>query len=908
MLFNNINSKTMKKFLFLAATFFSIGFSFAQVPVAIGPQSSTFTGMVRGYFFTAPTTFTICALHIPNNASIGTQHIRVVRFTAGNPPAFPGVTNAFVQLFSVTNVANTTTVACNIPVNAGDVIGVYGARAANCVNSYDGANFNTTINGFATTLRRSGMQACIAGGQPMANIWSEVNFSIGRIYMFYNCCITPTVTATASNTNICQGTQVTVFGGGATTYTWNPGNITTQNANVTPTATTIYSLSGTQNGCTGSATVGITVNPTPTINIVANPPVFCAGSTATLTASGANTYTWNPGGATGNSITISPASSQVYTVTGSSTFGCTSSKTMAVTVNTVPTAAPAVLNSPLCATQTLSLSVNASNQYAWTGPNGFTSNLQNPLITNASPAATGVYSVTVTNIQGCSDTKTVSAVVNALPVPTITSNSPVCALQPINFTGGGGTVYNWTGPSGFTSGSQNPNIAVSTTVNAGTYTLVVTDNNNCSNVATHNVVVNNLPVIAPAGSTVCANQNINLTAGGGTLYAWSGPNGFSSNTQNPTIPNSTLPMNGNYTVTVTDGNGCTTFSIANVVVNPIPTPVANDNSPVCTQQTLSLQSSGGLNYFWTGPNGFSSTLQNPSIVNAPVSASGNYTVTAFDNIGCSATAVVSATVNPLPSAQITASNNKGCVPLCMTFTAINNGAAGIQSANWTFEDGGFASNVINTDRCFTIPGNYTANVVVTDNNNCTNSATYSMSAYPVPTADFNFSPLKPVVNQDAEVTFTDASFGANIKIYDWYFKNVPKPHSTEKNPIYMFTEAGTYAVALTVTSDKGCKDTIVKVIIVGEDYGIYVPNVFTPNGDGNNEIFQPKGYGISKYEIQIFDRWGEIVFSTNDFNVGWDGSYKGSSKIMEGSYAWRISLVNVFGKSHELTGHVILIK
>ena len=189
----------MKKLLLLSIILFSVlGISFAQgTAISVGTQTTTFTSMIRGYHFTAPTSFTICGLYIPPDAApTGTQTIRVVRFTAGPPPAFAGTTNNFVQLFTISNAPATQVIACNIPVAAGEIIGVYGARGANCVNSYGPANFVTSINGFNTTLQRSGMQSCPAGtGAAMANIWSEVNYNIGRISMYINCCQTPTLTA-----------------------------------------------------------------------------------------------------------------------------------------------------------------------------------------------------------------------------------------------------------------------------------------------------------------------------------------------------------------------------------------------------------------------------------------------------------------------------------------------------------------------------------------------------------------------------------------------------------------------------------------------------------------------------------------------------------------------------------------
>lgn len=260
--------------LFIAASLSSQ----AQTLMPIGPQSSTFSGMTRGYHFTAPVAFNMCALYIPQDASAGTlQTIWVVRFNvATGPPAFPGTTTAYTTLFSAANVAANTTVACNVAVNPGDIIGIYGSRAAGCVNSYDGANFATTIMGNPTVLRRSGTQNCINGiTNPTFPIWSEVNFSIGRIFMYYNCCPTPTITAVASATNICAGTNVAILGGGATTYTWMPGNANTASISVTPTVSTTYTLSGSTAGCVGTNTVAVNVASIPNYTVTPTTVTVC---------------------------------------------------------------------------------------------------------------------------------------------------------------------------------------------------------------------------------------------------------------------------------------------------------------------------------------------------------------------------------------------------------------------------------------------------------------------------------------------------------------------------------------------------------------------------------------------------------------------------------------------------------
>jgi gliding motility-associated-like protein len=178
----------------------------------------------------------------------------------------------------------------------------------------------------------------------------------------------------------------------------------------------------------------------------------------------------------------------------------------------------------------------------------------------------------------------------------------------------------------------------------------------------------------------------------------------------------------------------------------------------------------------------------------------------------------------------------------------------------------------------------------------------------MPVADFNYSPIKPVINIDQQVVFTDASWGTTIASWNWYFMNTAQYTSIEQNPTFTYPEAGTYPIVLVVKNDRGCSDTIIKSITVSEDFGIYIPDAFTPNGDGLNDIFQPKGFGIVKYEMEIFDRWGEQLFTTKDFNEGWKGTNSRGQILKEDIYAWKIILTNVYSKSEEYTGHVSLMK
>lgn len=723
--------------------------------------------------------------------------------------------------------------------------------------------------------------------------------------------ISPTISLT--NTLTCASPTASLSvnpGPPGYTYTWTGPGITSGNGTATVAinqgGTYTVAVANATNTCQGSQTLSVPTDTTPpTVSSTPSGTNICFGQSTSLTASGAVSYLWSTA-ATTSVINVTPNTTTTYTVVGMAANGCTNTSVSTVTVIPLPVPV-ATNNGPLCVGANLQLNVNAGSTWAWAGPNGFINMTQNPNIPAVTINEAGVYTVIAT-VGSCTGIATTSVTINALPLPTASNNGPVCEGVGLTFNGSGGVFYNWSGPSGFVSNSQTPGILAPSITNSGTYTLTVTDANGCTNFTTTTAVVNPLPAISISASTVCANQTINLGATGGTIYNWSGPGGFTSSSQNPSIPNANPSMGGVYSVTVTDVNNCSSTSNTVVVVNPIPTPNANNNSPVCTGQSFALSATGGLTYSWVGPNGFASTAQNPLVNTSTSNMSGTYSVTVFDNIGCPATAVTTVTVNPLPNPSIIANNTFGCAPLCATFTVQNSTA--LQSVVWSV-NGGNGANGNTYENCFNAAGLFTVTAGVTDINGCSNTTAYLVDVYPIPVADFNFAPIKPIVNHD-EVTFTDASHSASITAWNWYFYSNATNTSNLQHPTFYYPEAGTYPITLVVKSDKGCVDTITKIIVVGEDFGIYIPNAFTPNGDGLNDFFQPKGFGIKDYELEIFDRWGERIFNTKVFEEGWDGKYHRGIDYgkfcKDDAYVWKIKVVNVFGEAKYYTGHVTLIK
>ncbi|MBK8599130.1 MAG: hypothetical protein IPN83_26935 [Holophagales bacterium] len=266
--------------------------------------------------------------------------------------------------------------------------------------------------------------------------------------------------------------------------------------------------------------------------------------------------------------------------------------------------------------------------------------------------------VTATVNRCTSPAGTTSVTVNPIPsTPTAGNSGAVCEGGTISLTASTvpGATYAWTGPNGFTSAAQNPTIPSATVAMAGTYSVTTTVNGCTSPASTTNVTVNPIPSTPTAGNAgaVCEGGTITLTASTvpGATYAWTGPNGFTSAAQNPTIPSATVAMAGTYSVTATV-NGCTSpAGTTSVTVNPIPsTPTAGNGGAVCEGGMISLTASTipGATYAWTGPNGFTSSAQNPTIPSATIAMAGTYSVTATVNGCASADATTAVVIDASP--------------------------------------------------------------------------------------------------------------------------------------------------------------------------------------------------------------------------------------------------------------------
>lgn len=399
-----------------------------------------------------------------------------------------------------------------------------------------------------------------------------------------------------------------------------------------------------------------------TYTLAANVPVV--GQGYWTVASGAGTFS-NINSAT---ATVSGLNNGTNTYTWTIyTDGCHSSSDQVSINQSSAIATPSAMNNgPLCEGATLNLTTPAVSgaTYSWTGPNGFTSALQNPSVSNVTAADAGTYNVSVT-VTGCSSPAgSTTVVINPAPIaPPVSSNSPVCQGNPINLTAPtvAGATYSWTGPNSFSSAVQNPVIASAAPANAGTYSLQITVGGCTSTVATTtNVVVTGTPAAATASSNspVCQNAAINLTATTvpGATYSWTGPNGFTSTDQNPIIPNAQPANAGTYSVTTNVGGCSSTANTTSVVINPGPTIALGTitNPTTCSATNGSIQVTGSAtgNLTWTGTT--SGTLTGVTLpATIPNLGSGLYNITLTLASGCSSNLLTQTLTGPAAPATPT---------------------------------------------------------------------------------------------------------------------------------------------------------------------------------------------------------------------------------------------------------------
>jgi gliding motility-associated-like protein/uncharacterized repeat protein (TIGR01451 family) len=386
--------------------------------------------------------------------------------------------------------------------------------------------------------------------------------------------VNPRPTANAGpDKTICEGGSVTLTATGGTQFGWSTKE-TTPSITVSPVVTTTYTVTVSSNGCSDEDEVTVFVNPIPSVNAGPDRSV-CAGSSVTLTATGATSYLWDTN-ATTSTITVSPSATTTYTVTGTSN-GCSATDQVVVTVNPTPTA-NAGSDQTICIGSSATLTASGGVTYLWSNGSTVSS-------ISVTPSVTTTYTVTVTDANGCTGIDQVIVTVGQPPVANAGPDKSVCLGSSTTLTATGGTSYLWS------TGQTTATITVSPTT-ATTYTVTVS-NGVCTATDQVTVTINPNPTADIIGDNVglCEGSTICLKATGGVSYQWSNGSKLDSAV--------VMLMSGQViTVTVTDANGCTDTETANINIKPAPRVDLGPDRNICNGGSITLTATGGGNYLW----------------------------------------------------------------------------------------------------------------------------------------------------------------------------------------------------------------------------------------------------------------------------------------------------------------------
>ncbi|MDA9344852.1 PKD domain-containing protein [Flavobacteriales bacterium] len=394
-------------------------------------------------------------------------------------------------------------------------------------------------------------------------------------------------------------------------------------------------------------------------------------------------------------------------------------------------------------------------------------------------------------------------------------------------------------------------------------------------------------------------QNFAVPITSGSIYNWTiGTQNIATITSGNGTENIQIDLNntGVFWIHVleTNANLCTAKDSILVEVYPKPNPLIYAESPVffCEGSQVVLTSDSMYSsLIWN--NGFSTQ-------SVSVDTSGLYFIIVSDTNGCLSTSNgIDIVVYPNPIADFWIDGV--CFQLetnLVDFSSISSG--NIVSWIWSLGDGNYSSGE-NINHLYQDANLFDVSIKVISDMGCSDSATKQFQIFHIPDADFNFNP-RTASTLHPEVTFTNTTIDAIPILWDFDDGR----DTTIENPIHVFSDPGMYEVMLTVSDSNNCIDSVLQTIKVMYDFIIYLPNTFTPDGDGKNEVFIPKGFRMAKlesYQFIVYNRWGEIVFNTEKVGEGWNGK-----NAIGGKYAWAIIITDEMGVLQKKVGEVLLIK
>lgn len=445
------------------------------------------------------------------------------------------------------------------------------------------------------------------------------------------------------------------------------------------------------------------------------------------------------------------------------------------------------------------------------------------------------------------------------------------------------------------------------------YTLQILDL--CGVVQTASIIVN-VDLFEPQitidtiTAEICAGDEITLTANDANEWTWN-PDGATTQsiTINPIIP-------GVYTYILTASSDYCIDKQVTASFEVFPIPVANFNydpfEDLCTGETIDFSYSEAVTneiFEWNFDDGSgTSSLANPShVYNNP----GNYDVTLHvDKYICNNDTSIQVIINPLPNPDFTSDVVSGCLPVEVVFDDLSTDIQSNAVYEWEFGDGETSSADGNTSHTYTQAGVYTVSLTVNNTERCEKSVVKQNYVFVNPNPEAGFTPDPPITTMDTPtINFINTSQSdSTIVTYEWDFDDGSGILTGEENPSHLYDMAGDYDVVLFIETNNGCYDYDTVRVALTEEAVLFIPNAFTPNNDGINDVFEIKGTSIADYNLYIYNRWGQVIWSTHNFEISWDGTNRSGEKVAPGSYIYKITGTDYLKQSINYQGMVTVLK
>jgi gliding motility-associated-like protein len=730
----------------------------------------------------------------------------------------------------------------------------------------------------SSTVFCSGDSVQLTGVTQQGNpvIWQPNNIIAGSIYVSSGGTYSATVQSSCGNVtdsisiqsvnplvislsssagdSICSGSSTALTASGAGAYTWSTGATT---SSITVNASGNYFVYSANTCGPDTAFYDITVVSSPTLAVSASSVTVCSGDSVLLVAStqAGNTLNWQPGNSSTSSIYVSTGGT--YTATSQNMCGSTIDSVSLQVISAVNISLSSSPGDTICAGDSLTLTASGGNSYTWsTGAVSSSLNI----------STQGNYFVYSSNACGADTAFFALSVINIPFVSIAAGPLMFCTGDSVLLTAGTqfGNTINWQ-----PSGSSSDSIYVTV---QGTYSVTV--QNMCGSDSDSITVQTEAPLnisVSASEDTVCQGALSLLTASGNNAFNWStGAVASSISVSSP----------GNYFVYASNSCGAdTAFFQLSVISFPVVS-VSASALNLCAGQTSTLSATTNTsgNLLWSTGSGSSSIT---------VSTAGTYSAVFSNQCGTDTSNSIQVSLQSLPIATATASSFTICPGDSVFISGSGTGTflwsnGSTASSFYTSQPGTYSLVVSNS--C----GSDTANVTITQSTvNAQFTASPAVGVYPL------------------NVSFSNSS--TNALSYQWSFGD--SSTSQLQSPSYLYQAPGSYSAMLTVTNADGCSDSAVQTILVlASESFVVIPNIFSPNSDGLNELLSVSAYAISGFEIVIYDRWGLKIFESTDLSKSWDGSNAKGEKCTEGTYYYLVKAEGIDGKQHAARGFVLLVK